>query len=268
MVVDPSGQPLAGQRVELRRPTRDGSGQLVTSTDTNGQFAYTGLRAGRYEVELRIEGRVVATSGPIELSAETMRVRNVTLARPAPPPALPPERPHISANRLLRGRPAPTSFEALPSLLERGHEVIVTDEAGRNTKGRISSISSSRLVLVRRRFRFSRPEARGFARDSVTTIQIVDSTWNGAVLGAAAGVGFLAALIESECSPTCDDNFGRPGRWMLGGLFYLPIAAGLGSGIDSMINESIYERQNQTRRVTISPVVRRARKGVVVQIRF
>lgn len=189
-------------------------------------------------------------------------------SQPASPLTLPPERPHVGANELLDGRPLPASFEELQSLLGRGHEVIVTDEAGQSTRGHISSLSSTQLVIVRKRFRFSRPQAREFDGDSVRTIRIVDSTWNGGLLGAAAAAGVLAALIEGECSAGCDDNFGRPGRWIVRGFLFVPIGIGLGTTIDSRINTPIYERQKGISRVTVFPTFLGARKSVLVQVHF
>jgi hypothetical protein len=189
-------------------------------------------------------------------------------SQPAAPLTLPPERPRVAANELLDGRPLPASFEELPSLLGRGHEIVVTDEAGQSTRGRISTLSSTRLVIVRKRFRFSRPQAREFDGDSVRTIRIVDSTWNGGLLGAAAAAGVLAALVESECSSGCDDNFGRSGRWIVRGFLFVPIGIGLGTTIDSRINTPIYERQKGISRVTVFPTFLGARKSVLVQVHF
>ena len=267
VVLDENGQPIPSQRVELRRPERDGAGRLVATTDVDGRFAYAGLLSGRYEVELRIDGRVVATSGPIELSAEEPTVRTVTLARPAPPPIFPPERNQISTDRLLGGGPALTSFEALSSLLERGHEVVVTDEAGRSMKGRISSISPRGLVLARKRFRFSRPQERVFASELVRTVQFVDSAWNGALIGAAVSLGVVAVMTESDCSRSCVDNFGRPGRWVLGSTMMVPLGIGIGRLLDSAINKSVYEQPGR-REVAISPLLGRDILGVKARVRF
>lgn len=189
-------------------------------------------------------------------------------AQPAPPLTLPPERPHVGANELLGGLPMPASFEGLQAFLGRGHEVIVTDEAGQSTRGRISSLSSTRLVILRKRFRFSRPQAREFDGDSVRTIRIVDSTWNGGLLGAASAAGVLAALVEGECHSGCDDNFGRAGRWIVRGLLFVPIGISLGATIDSRINTPIYERQKGISRVTVFPTFLGARKSVLVQVQF
>ena len=77
-----TGQPFANQRVELQRPASAGQGRLVAVTDAEGHFEYRGLAPGRYEAELRLGDRVVATSGPIELSAGAMQVSALTLALP------------------------------------------------------------------------------------------------------------------------------------------------------------------------------------------
>ena len=81
----PPGSPLpTSASNSAGRAVKDHCGWWRT-TDTNGQFVYGGLGPGRYEIELRDETRVLATSGPIELSEEAMRVSGVTVARPAPP---------------------------------------------------------------------------------------------------------------------------------------------------------------------------------------
>ena len=76
-----TGQPLADQLVELSRPSRDGPGRLIATTDANGEFVYTGLRPGGYEVHLRlrVDNQVVARSGAIDLVEGQMQVTGVTL---------------------------------------------------------------------------------------------------------------------------------------------------------------------------------------------
>jgi len=142
VVVTAAGKPLADQRVELRLPGRMGSGRLVTTTDASGSFVYRGLSPGRYEVEVRIDGRGTATSGPIELSAKRMQVHDVTLVRPAPGSG------RIRAGELLKGEPVTESFEVLRPLLEPGYEVIVWGNRGAPTRGKVTSISSDALVIV------------------------------------------------------------------------------------------------------------------------
>ena len=97
-------------------------------------------------------------------------------------------------------REAPTSFEALPLTLKVGQRIIVREESGRTTRGKVVSISDDQVVIgdvfVRRWSNlWSRPrrEEHAVGSASVTRIDTVDSVWNGAVIGAAVGVGTLAS---------------------------------------------------------------------------
>ena len=262
VVVDATGQPVADQRISLRRPSSYGRGRLVTTSDMNGQFVYAGLGPGRYEVELRDEGRVIATSGPIELSEDAMRVSGVTVARPAPPVPRQREPRWASADRLLGGQPVTESFDALQSILDPGHEVIVKDEEGRKTEGRVVSISANQLVIARSRslLRWG-TEERAFPEDVVRRIDIVDSAWQGLVIGLAVGAGVATLACRGE---------GVPAGYCLiiaTPLFIIP-GEFLGGMIDASINEPIYQRPSQTPRVTISPLLGRDQTGVVARVRF
>jgi hypothetical protein len=145
-----------------------------------------------------------------------------------------------------RGRAPLNSFEALPIVLKVGQVVKVRDEMGGATRGKVVSISDAELVVARLHnpFGLFRPrEKRAFTKELVRSIANVDSGWNGGLIGAAAGAGLLAALIQIECSPSCDDNFGRRGRWEVGKFLFIPIGLSIGWGLDEMINQPIYERQ-------------------------
>ncbi len=84
VALDREGQPLAGQTVQLSRPSR---GRLNATTDAGGQFSFTGLGPGRYEVTVRVDGQVISTNGRVELSEGAMVVSGVTVAPPAAEPA-------------------------------------------------------------------------------------------------------------------------------------------------------------------------------------
>ena len=140
------------------------------------------------------------------------------------------------------------SFEALPLVLQVGQEVKVSTGSERATGGRVVSLSGDQLVVARRQYPFPyfRPRVeRTFTKELVSGIDLVDSNWNGAVIGAVGAVGFNAAWIESNCSPSCDDNFGKAGRWVLGSLLFVPIGVALGGLVDSLITKPIYKDRSE-----------------------
>ena len=274
VVVDATGQPVADQRVELRRPSSEGPLRLVTTTDTNGQFVYGRLGPGRYEVELRDEGRVIATSGPIELSEGAMRVSGVTVAFPPAPAqwrplstAAPDRLARTSADRLLGGQPVAESFETLPSILEPGHEVVVMDNEGRRTRGRVLSISRDQLVISRPRRLFFRPaQERAFAEGTVRRIEIVDSTKNGILIGAAVGAGLVVGVAFWEERTVPDGNL--KGAWTFMAIISAIFYPFIGHGEDLRKNEPIYEQSLRTPQIALVPLLGRDQQGIVARVSF
>jgi hypothetical protein len=289
VVLDAAGRPLADRRVELHRPSREGPGRLATTTDPSGRFTYARLRPGRYEVELVVEGRVVARSGPIELSGRALSVNDVTLTQPIRPPAwvrserrVTPLR-RVSAKDLLGAQGVATSFDALEAILEPGHQVVFAGpatsrlarlatalESGGLWSGRtvlVAGVSRDRLVLVRRRL--FRTQEIVLTEDAVSRIDIVDPTARGALLGAAVGGSLGLALIlqtRRDMRSRIDCNL-CPLGYMMGAL--LPVmGTGLGAAIDRSITEPIYKRQPQTPRATLAPLFGRGAIGVSAHARF
>jgi hypothetical protein len=76
----------------------------------------------------------------------------------------------------------------LPLVLKIGKKIMVRDENGRSSEGSVVSISDKQLVISRQGFFLRRMEYT-FARDVVRRIDLVDSTWDGGGIGAAAGLG-------------------------------------------------------------------------------
>jgi len=181
--------------------------------------------------------------------------------KPSERPALPPAVPRVGARQLLGGQPALTSFEPLSTILVRGHEVIVTDDAGRRTRGRVSSISPSHVAIVAFRPR----QERSFAPTSVRTIQIVDSKADGALKGlAAAGVVVAAfAIADSQLPPS-----NLKGVRTMAALVSSPIFVCVGAWVDARNNASIYERPLQAPRVKLRPTVGLTAIGVAVDFHF
>ncbi len=91
VAVDRNGQRLAQHDVQLKRVFELGerrvAGVARTTTGASGRFSFTGLTAGRFEVEVLIDEELFTT--PVELSAGAMVVRRVVVSQP-------PERPRRS----------------------------------------------------------------------------------------------------------------------------------------------------------------------------
>ena len=75
VALDAQGQPLADHAVELIGVSEQGAATSVVAamtTNANGGFSFPGLSQGRYLVDVRTDGRLVATSGPVVLAAGGM----------------------------------------------------------------------------------------------------------------------------------------------------------------------------------------------------
>ena len=101
-----------------------------------------------------------------------------------------------------------------------------------------------------------------FAEDVVESVDAVDSSWNGVLVGMAAGAPFLVHSLQVEdCGNLCGlplVAYGIPAV-LVGGL--------IGGMIDEQINQTIYRRSHAPR-ITISPWLGRDQKGVMARVRF
>ena len=143
------------------------------------------------------------------------------VAFPAPVQTLPDNRRRVSADRLLGGAPVTDSFEALNAILDPGYEVVVRDEAGRKTRGRVLSISGKEVVVMTepRYFRpFRSPQEHAFRANDVTRVEIVDSTWKGAFIGAAIAPALVYGIYRWEDSAVPDSNSMKGIATVAGGL--------------------------------------------------
>ena len=68
VALDGVGQPVAAETVQLRHVGPPTEVVATTTTDPNGRFSFATLGQGRYIVDLRIAGQVVATSGLFSLA--------------------------------------------------------------------------------------------------------------------------------------------------------------------------------------------------------
>ena len=194
-------------------------------------------------------------------------------ALPAPSRSSPPRRRRVSGEQFLGGTPVMESFDTLATVLQPGYEVVVEDESGQRRRGRVSSISHDGLTLAACPWNSSCGASRGlsysgeyaYTRTLVTRVEIVDSTWNGALIGAAISPALVYGLHRWELGVS--GNPDAIGVFLLAPGIVL-VSMGVGAAIDLSINESIYERPSQAPRVTIAPLIGRHQKGLAVRVGF
>jgi hypothetical protein len=146
-----------------------------------------------------------------------------------------------------RAQAVARSFEDARRALKVGETVVVTDESGRETKGRVEELTASSLTVG----------TRIFAEETVTEIRMADSLWNGALIGAAIGAGLAAwdyAIDPSE-----------PGNAAISAIA-ISAGAAIGAGIDALKSRLLYS--SSRREVGLSLLVEAKRRGVAVSLRF
>jgi hypothetical protein len=148
-------------------------------------------------------------------------------------------------------QPAARSFDELRSKLNASQTVFVTDASGRQTKGKVVDISGSTLVILT-------PETRTFTDAAITDIKITDSRWDGALIGAGAGIGL--AIWDYSIDPS------EPGN---AAIFAIgaSLGAAIGAGIDALRarpGRTVYRSPS----VAVSPVLGRTRQGLSISVRF
>ena len=188
--------------------------------------------------------------------------------------------PRQSAKQVLGTQEPATSLTALRSILEPGQQVVFAQRdtsrlasvfaTGGLWSGRevlIAEIAADRLVLVRKRLFHT--EELVIPADAIRRIDIVDSTRNGYLLGAAVGgaLGLAQVLATSRYARSSGECNLCPIGYAFGLL--LPFAGGgVGALIDRTINEAVYEQSSLRRRVTVAAVLDRERFALKGRVRF
>ena len=155
------------------------------------------------------------------------------------------------------------TFEQLRVLVKAGDTLTVTDTAGQPVRGKLVNLSSSSLSLN------VSGTNREFQKVDVNTItkRGSDSLKNGALIGLAVGGGLAAVGIAI----TVAEGDADAGFFAVAVLVLRGIGAGIGAGIDALIEGQrvIYANPGSPRaRLSVAPVLRGPRKGVLVSLRL
>jgi len=170
------------------------------------------------------------------------------------------------------GAQAVQSFDQLHGIVKVGKVVVVTDETGRETTGKVAEVAPSSLVILTRgrmrdadgrEFEGGWTGRRLFDAPTIRMIEHRDSLRNGTLVGLAIGLGLAWSFDFTYCSSVgghCPALY----------LAFGGIGAAAGMGIDASIRgkQVLYRSPSQMKGVTLSPVVSRDRKGMLALIRF
>lgn len=194
----------------------------------------------------------------------------ISSSRGAVPPS---SRPRVSVDELLKGQSVAVSFDELLPILEPGYEVVVWDAAGRKARGRVSSIAGNQVTVYQQAASpllrlFIPPKDRAFPADSVARIDIVDSTWNGALIGVAIAPVLVYGIHRWEEGAVSESNSMKGMATVVFGGISAVLSIAIGQRIDLSINQPIFQRQRRIPQVTLAPWLEPTRKGVVARIRF
>jgi hypothetical protein len=147
--------------------------------------------------------------------------------------------------------------EELPHALQTGREVKVTLASGAVVSGRVELFDGDRLEVDGQTWRLSEGDI------AIVEARVADSLANGALIGAGVGAG-LSLLSLASCGTQCPDNAAAL-------LPLVGIGAGLGVAFDALKKETKIFHVGQTgssRSLTITPLLTRDQRGVLVTLRF
>ena len=148
-------------------------------------------------------------------------------------------------------------FKQLPQVLKTNDKIIVTSVDGTKAEGRLTEISTDRIVL-----RLEPGNDRSFSASQVARVQRLK---NGVLLGALIGLGASIPLAVGA-EAYANNEGGSGGAVALG---FVAGGTAIGIGIDALIvrPHTVYKRATG-KRVTALPTVNRSGVGLKVALTF
>jgi hypothetical protein len=148
------------------------------------------------------------------------------------------------------------SFEQLGLVVNRGDRLTVIDSAGQELRGKVVDLSPSALSLQIDGFR------RYLEQHEVSVVhrRQRDSLRDGALLGFMSGAAIAASSMRGA----------HPHASMAGMAVYGALGALVGIGFDALREDSqvVYRANRPARRLTVSPLLSRDRRGLALSVGF
>ena len=161
--------------------------------------------------------------------------------------------------------------EAIRRRVAEGQQVRITDDEGREWRGRIQVLARDTLTLV-----LKDRQQRDVPYGNIIRIDRPhDSLANGALIGfaAGAGLGLFAVISEenAECQPGGFFSCGDPtaGAYVVAPLILGGLGSAVGVAIDALIRRdpNLYRRSGEGR-VTLAPAIRHGVRGFSMSVRW
>jgi hypothetical protein len=148
------------------------------------------------------------------------------------------------------------SFDDLQRILKVGEKVVVTEDSGEQTRGKVANVSATSLTVLT-------PGKQLFLERTVAQIRRSDSLWNGALIGAGVGGLTFFAGTGIEDDPAVY-------YWLYIGSWLFPTTGAIvGALLDRATgNEPIYVTHSRQPAVALSPWFGRKGTGISVSLRF
>jgi hypothetical protein len=154
-------------------------------------------------------------------------------------------------------------FGDIASQLDVGERAVVSTISGEQIRGRVVGVSRAGIELQRKG-----ENIRLLAQHVRKVERAGDRIWNGAGIGAT--IGFAIGAVPMA---TCDPGFMCDNSWqaVLGcGALVGGIGFGIGALGDWLVRPDrlIFDRGTGAARLTVAPLISRARQGVTVRVKF
>jgi hypothetical protein len=160
------------------------------------------------------------------------------------------------------------SFGQLQRALEPNQLIVVTDETGQKTKGRVVSVSDSSLTLQVKATTLNPQGRQTFTDNTVSTIARADSLVEGTLIGLGVGAAVTWGFVRYHCGPPGYDAECAAQIGALGALTFVPAGAVLGALSDKAILTPFFFSHG-TSFVRVSPWVGgRSSGGLAVSLGF
>src|SRR5262245_44716013 len=150
------------------------------------------------------------------------------------------------------------TFDNLGTKMHPGQKVIVIDQQGVKTEGRVETISGTALVVNYGQGPATDPAmstTRTFAPADVQRVLKPGHLWDGAIKGAI--VGAIPALINigMDCYDCMEGEFAA---------LSISMGAGIGVGIDALFGpKTVFRGERRASRVSLAPILgTHGRRGV------